>query len=120
MVLILSGNLSFLNWLTIMPSLACLDDCFYQIFFGRRENSKMWTLLKMQYFSARPDSKTASYLRRKDSISSLFRKATNALLLVLIAYLSWPVVSNLLSPKQAMNTSFEPFRIVNTYGAFGR
>jgi hypothetical protein len=31
-----------------------------------------------------------------------------------------PVVLNLLSPKQTMNTSFEPFRIVNTYGAFGR
>lgn len=26
MVLIISGNLSFLNWLTIVPSLACFDD----------------------------------------------------------------------------------------------
>ena len=25
-VLIISGNLSFLNWLTIVPSLACFDD----------------------------------------------------------------------------------------------
>lgn len=25
-VLIVSGNLSFLNWLTIVPSLACFDD----------------------------------------------------------------------------------------------
>src|SRR6202041_981251 len=25
-VLILSGNLSFLNWLTIVPALACFDD----------------------------------------------------------------------------------------------
>ncbi len=36
-----------------------------------------------------------------------------------VAYLSIPVVSNLLSSKQMMNTSFEPFRLVNTYGAFG-
>ena len=25
-VLIISGNLSFLNWLTIVPALACFDD----------------------------------------------------------------------------------------------
>ena len=28
MVLILSGNLSFLNWLTILPSIFCFDDRF--------------------------------------------------------------------------------------------
>lgn len=39
---------------------------------------------------------------------------------VLIAYLSIPVVQNLLSSRQAMNTSFDPLRLVNTYGAFGR
>ena len=27
--LILSGNLSFLNWLTIVPALACFDDGFW-------------------------------------------------------------------------------------------
>jgi len=28
-ILILSGNLSFLNWLTIIPALACFDDAFW-------------------------------------------------------------------------------------------
>src|ERR1700743_1623708 len=28
LILILSGNLSFLNWLTIIPALACIDDSF--------------------------------------------------------------------------------------------
>jgi hypothetical protein len=28
-VLIVSGNLSFLNWLTIVPALACFDDGFW-------------------------------------------------------------------------------------------
>merc|ERR1712062_786230 len=37
----------------------------------------------------------------------------------MIAYLSIPIVQNLISPRQVMNTSFEPFRLVNTYGAFG-
>jgi len=28
-ILIVSGNLSFLNWLTIVPCLACFDDTFW-------------------------------------------------------------------------------------------
>jgi hypothetical protein len=30
-----------------------------------------------------------------------------------------PVVLNLVSSKQVMNTSYDTFRLVNTYGAFG-
>jgi len=37
-------------------------------------------------------------------------------LIVVLSY--WPV-RNLLSPRQAMNASFDPLRLVNTYGAFG-
>lgn len=50
----------------------------------------------------------------------LIRRVVNISLAVLIGYLSVPVVMNLLSSKQVMNTSFDPLRIVNTYGAFGR
>lgn len=50
----------------------------------------------------------------------LMRRVVNISLAVLIGYLSIPVVMNLLSSRQMMNTSFEPLRIVNTYGAFGR
>jgi hypothetical protein len=48
------------------------------------------------------------------------RRLVNLSLGVLVAWLSVPVVLNLLSSKQVMNTSFSPLRIVNTYGAFGR
>lgn len=48
------------------------------------------------------------------------RQKVNLALGVLIAWLSIPVVVNLLSPKQVMNSSFNTLRIVNTYGAFGR
>ena len=44
------------------------------------------------------------------------------LLLLLIGYLSLPVVINLLQlggQRQQMNASFGNFRLVNTYGAFG-
>src|SRR5262249_13930587 len=37
----------------------------------------------------------------------------------LVAILSWFPVRNMASPGQAMNASFDPFRLVNTYGAFG-
>ena len=40
-------------------------------------------------------------------------------LTLVIAVLSWWPVRNLASPRQAMNASFNPFRLVNTYGAFG-
>lgn len=48
------------------------------------------------------------------------RKVVNISFGLLIAYLSIPVVLNLLNSRQVMNTSFNPLRIVNTYGAFGR
>lgn len=37
----------------------------------------------------------------------------------LIAALSYWPVRNLISPRQRMNASFNPYRLVNTYGAFG-
>jgi hypothetical protein len=44
--------------------------------------------------------------------------ATYALAIV-VALLSLNPVGNMLSPGQVMNTSFDPFELVNTYGAFG-
>lgn len=40
-------------------------------------------------------------------------------LAIAIVVLSWWPVRNMASPGQAMNASFNPFRLVNTYGAFG-
>lgn len=39
-VLIVSGNLSFLNWLTIVPSLACFDDASLGFLFNSRGGAK--------------------------------------------------------------------------------
>ncbi len=50
----------------------------------------------------------------------LIRRVMNICLGILIGFLSVPVVMNLVSSRQVMNTSFDPLRIVNTYGAFGR
>jgi hypothetical protein len=42
-----------------------------------------------------------------------------ALLTVALAWRSVPPVRNLLSPRQRMNVSHDPLRLVNSYGAFG-
>lgn len=136
--MITSGNLSFLNWLTILPSLACFDDQFLQSLFNKSPKSTLWNLVKHQYLeSIGKFTKTQSFISKSCGfcyyskhllhnscismfVEKRFRNTINLLLLALIAYLSMPVVVNLLSPNQMMNTSFEPFRIVNTYGAFGR
>ncbi|XP_060072968.1 lipase maturation factor 1-like [Ylistrum balloti] len=110
-VLITSGNLSFLNWLTIVPSLACFDDTSIAWMFSDRRNSAKWKVKTIQQMTK--DG------RHQSSPGSYIRKLFNLSVGVLIAYLSIPVVQNLVSPRQAMNTSFEPLRIVNTYGAFG-
>ncbi|XP_056325996.1 lipase maturation factor 1 [Danio aesculapii] len=110
-VLIISGNLSFLNWLTIVPSLACFDDSALAFLFRRSGNARQ-TLLKIQ-------TEEAEGLKTPPTKGMLVRRVLNVSLGVLIAYLSIPVLMNLLSSRQMMNTSFEPLRIVNTYGAFG-
>ncbi|MFB6296653.1 MAG: lipase maturation factor family protein [Halobacteriales archaeon] len=42
-----------------------------------------------------------------------------AVVVVLVVALSYYPVKNLVSSRQAMNRAFDPFNLVNTYGAFG-
>jgi hypothetical protein len=98
--LVLSGNLSFLNWLTILPALACFDDGF-------------WSRLLPRPLVRRAE---AAIARAEPSRPML---ATAWTVAVVIALLSIQPVLNIVSPRQIMNTSFDPLDLVNTYGAFG-
>jgi len=100
LTIILSGNLSFLNWLTIVPALACLDD-------------SVWSRLLPSALVRR-----AQAARENARPSSPMRYASWGLAVV-IALLSVRPCANLLSAGQIMNTSFDPLELVNTYGAFG-
>uniref|UniRef100_A0A2K6EXF7 Lipase maturation factor n=1 Tax=Propithecus coquereli TaxID=379532 RepID=A0A2K6EXF7_PROCO len=111
-VLIVSGNLSFLNWLTIVPSLACFDDAALGPLFPSGPRSLKGRVLAVQ----QEDARGAGPPPR---LGCVVRRAANLSLGVLVAWLSVPVVLNLLNAKQVMNASFGPLRIVNTYGAFG-
>jgi len=99
-LLILSGNLSFLNYLTIVPVLACFDDSLLRRLLPRR-------------IVARAERAQA------EARSSRSQQVAAVALAVLVVALSIAPIANLLSARQIMNTSFEPLDLVNTYGAFG-
>ncbi|HEY1166772.1 MAG TPA: lipase maturation factor family protein [Chitinophaga sp.] len=99
-VLILSGNLSFLNWLTILPVLACFDDACWSKLLPER-------LVRMAVKAS------------EHAEPSPVMQVTAWSVTVIIALLSIQPVYNMLSPQQQMNASFDPLDLVNTYGAFG-
>jgi hypothetical protein len=99
-MLIASGNLSFLNWLTLAICIACFDDAALERVLPARAGRHARTLEQV----------------RRDSRA---RTIASALLAVTVAVLSAGPIANMLSPRQAMNSSFDPLHLVNTYGAFG-
>jgi hypothetical protein len=99
-MLIVSGNLSFLNWLTIVPALACFDDGF-------------WAKLMPRALSIR--AKIAGDVAQP----SVPMQRTAWVVAAIIAVFSLQPVTNMVSPAQIMNTSFNALDLVNTYGAFG-
>ena len=119
LVLICSGNLSFLNWLTILPSIWCFDDRFLVWMIGGVGTREM--VVDATVASAKTKYDVDRVSSTGGTTFRMLRAATSVSLLAVIAFLSQPVVTNLLALKgqQAMNTNFSPFKIVNTYGAFG-
>jgi hypothetical protein len=98
--LIVSGNLSFLNYVTIIPFLACFDDTVLRrvlpkLIVNRAERAAEQTEPSRVHFGF------------------------SVALLILVAYLSIAPVTNMISARQMMNSSFDPLNSVNTYGAFG-
>ena len=98
--LILSGNLSFLNWLTIIPALACFDDGFW---------SKYLPGLVAERAAGAADLQKPAFLM---PIAAWAAAA-------IVALLSVYPITNMISPNQVMNTSLDSLDLVNTYGAFG-
>src|SRR5438477_2290000 len=97
---IISGNLSFLNYLTIIPFLAFFSDTSLRHFLPR-------ALVRRAERAA------------QESEPSRISNAVVIALSVLVIYLSAAPVLNLLSGRQLMNYSYDPLDLVNTYGAFG-
>jgi lipase maturation factor len=96
--LIISGNLSFLDWLSLVAVVACFDDIFWKRFMPRRWRERI--------------KPAATRLEPP-------RLAISWMVVCVVAFLSAKPVQNLIGSHQIMNTSFDAFELVNTYGAFG-
>jgi hypothetical protein len=100
LLLILSGNLSWLNWLTLTACVACFDDRALARFLPPRLVARAQAAAE-----GAPDVRS--------------RQVVGWVLAAGVVYLSIPVAANLLSAEQVMNSSFDRLHLVNTYGAFG-
>ena len=95
--LVVSGNYAWLNWITIVATCAAIrDDAFPRIVRDAITTDPARFVATPAWFAAMV-----------------------AALAILILSLSYGPVRNLMSRRQAMNASFDPLRLVNTYGAFG-
>ncbi|MBI3522806.1 MAG: lipase maturation factor family protein [Chloroflexi bacterium] len=91
--LVLSGNFSWLNLITIVLALSSLDD----------------GILRAALPIARPFTLD----------TPLWHQAVVLVVTGLVLALSYRPARNLVSRHQRMNSSFDPLHLVNTYGAFG-
>jgi hypothetical protein len=97
--LVVSGNYAWLNWLTILAAAAAIGDAIVPVQI-------------LQLFGLTTPAAAFAPTPAWFTIALV-------ILLGVVAVLSWFPVRNMASPAQAMNASFDPFRLVNTYGAFG-
>jgi hypothetical protein len=92
--LVASGNFAWLNWLTILLGCSVIDA------------SSAAAVLPV-------DSPPAPAVP-----PSWFAALVIAFAVVTVFLSYWPI-RNMISPRQRMNMSFNPYHLVNTYGAFG-
>lgn len=95
MWLVASGNFAWLNWLTILLACSAVDN---------------HTFSRLHELSQPTNAPAAG--------PAWFGTLTLAVG-VLIGVLSWRPAANLVSPRQRMNTTYDPLHLVNSYGAFG-
>ena len=93
LTIIASGNLSWLNWLTLILAFSTFDGKF----------------LGLLSFVAAPvmHAPVRAYQLMAYSVAAL------------VLLLSIPVITNMLSRRQIMNTAFNSLHLVGSYGAFG-
>lgn len=133
--LIVSGNLSFLNWLTMVPAVWCFDDaCIAPLFSVRTQlraaaadardslhcdSSRLYVDIARESGFASIRSRLVAVRKAAGGVRRLARTAMLAGVCGALIHLNVPVAHNLLSSNQAMNTGWSAFHLVNTYGAFG-
>ncbi|GAB3167444.1 lipase maturation factor family protein [Myceligenerans halotolerans] len=104
--LVVTGNFAWLNWATILLGLGVVSDGTWEWLLG-------WTGLPVTAVAG-----TSGAAVPGAAVPVAYVAVVSAAML-LLAVLSVRPALNLASPYQRMNASFEPFRLVNAYGAFG-
>ncbi|MBL0888919.1 lipase maturation factor family protein [Myceligenerans indicum] len=102
--LVVTGNFAWLNWATILLGLGVVSDGTWTWLLG-------WTGLPVTRLADPPATGTG--------VVPVAYVVVISAAMVLLAVLSVRPALNLASRHQRMNASFEPFRLVNAYGAFG-
>jgi Lipase maturation factor len=92
--LVLSGNFAWLNWITIILAVSAIDHASFS------------SVLPVPEPPAVPDA-------------PLWFVGAVLAVTVMVVFLSYWPVRNLISSHQRMNAAFNPYHLVNTYGAFG-
>ncbi|MGE4131012.1 MAG: lipase maturation factor family protein [Bdellovibrionales bacterium] len=98
--LILSGNLAWLNWLTLLMCIPCFDDEFFR---------RIWAWFH----------RTPSVVDFEPAPIKKWERVRQGIFAILILWLSAGPALNLVSDRQMMNTSYNQWHLVNSYGAFG-
>ena len=105
-ILISSGNLAWLNWLTLVMSFCCFDDEFLKSISDRLPRHFRWKGPKAN----QPGLGSKLLVLRRVAMSSFA---------VIVLFCSWEPALNLVSSRQAMNTSYNAWHLIKSYGAFG-
>ncbi|PUB23576.1 lipase maturation factor [Promicromonospora sp. AC04] len=101
--LVVTGNFAWLNWAAIILALGVISDSTW---------AWLGSLLGL------PDGAAAASAAGSPAAPIPFVIVVTAVALLLLVLSVRPAL-NLASRRQKMNASFEPFRLVNAYGAFG-
>jgi hypothetical protein len=102
--LVVTGNFAWLNWITIVLAAAAVDDASFRWLVGL-------VVPQVRAAAAGPGPTPG-----EQPLWFVVVVLAVVTLLVVLSY--WPA-RNLLRRRQLMNASFNPFHLVNAYGAFG-
>jgi len=123
--LMLTGNFSFLNFLTIVMAGSLFADSVVTAGVDILDLSRVVDLFGLSrvvdLFGLSGVVPSLPPIPAVTGLAplSLPHQVALAALLVLVVALSYYPVVNMLSSSQAMNRAFDPLNLVNTYGAFG-